>query len=271
MMAAYVAAFRAWESRQVTALALLVPAIAVNLLYGQNGTLTVALLIAGMRLVPVRPVLGGILLGLLSYKPQFGVLVALALVASGSWRTAVAAGVTALLLVLASLAAFGIEPWLAWYRGIPEFEAILLGQRARLEHLMPTALSNALALGASDRVAGLIQSGVTILAAAAVWYAFRRNRGRPAIAVLAVSALLGSPYAFIYDLTLTGAAIALIAAAGGGFSAIEIAVVVAALALPPAMLLNLVPPVAASVNLALLIVLLRRVRPAAAPATEIPA
>ncbi len=38
-----------------------------------------------------RPVLAGILFGLLAYKPQFGLLIPFVLAASGRWRTFAAA------------------------------------------------------------------------------------------------------------------------------------------------------------------------------------
>ena len=71
--------------------ALLAPASLINLLYGQNGFLTAALLVGGIRLAPSRPLSGGVLLGLLAYKPQFGLVVVVALVAARLWRAIFAA------------------------------------------------------------------------------------------------------------------------------------------------------------------------------------
>jgi hypothetical protein len=68
------------------------PAVMINLVSGQNGAFSAAILAGGLMLLDRRPVLAGLLLGLLCYKPQLAVLVQVALVASGRWRTAFAAG-----------------------------------------------------------------------------------------------------------------------------------------------------------------------------------
>jgi hypothetical protein len=62
-------------------LLLLAPGVAVNLLVGQNGLLSTLLLGAGVLGLARRPLVGGALLGLMSYKPHFAVLIPLALVA----------------------------------------------------------------------------------------------------------------------------------------------------------------------------------------------
>jgi alpha-1,2-mannosyltransferase len=273
-LAAYLAALWDRPPRSSTLLlALLAPAAAVNLFYGQNGFLTAALLMGGIRLAPSRPVLGGILLGLLlSYKPQFGLLAVIALAASELWCAALAGALTVAAAAIASLLAFGAEPWSAWIGSLPEFGTIVYEQRARLVALMPTAFSNALALGASERSALLIQTAVAFVAAAAVWFAFRSTRGKPAAAALAVASVLASPYAFIYDLTLVAAAAALIAGeAAATLGPTEVLVLAAALLLPAGMFLNVVPPVATLVHLAVLAVILLHLRSAAPGRTGEPA
>ena len=83
----------AWRLRTVL-VALFAPASVINLGFGQNGFLTAALLIGGIRLTPSRQLIGGALLGLLAYKPQFGLVVAVAVIAAGLWRAAFAAVLT---------------------------------------------------------------------------------------------------------------------------------------------------------------------------------
>jgi hypothetical protein len=261
-LAAYMIAIcaPAWRPRTVL-LALLAPVTAINLLYGQNGFLTAALLVGGTRLAPSRPVLGGILLGLPIYKPQFGFLVVVALAAAGSWRTMLAAALTGVALVAASLLAFGLQSWMAWLRAMPDFIAIVDSERARLLPLIPTALANALALGASERLALAVQVAAMAAAAAATWFAFRRGVAGPAAAALAVATVLAAPYAFLYDLTLVAAAVALIAAEyWSTLSALEVLVLGAAVLLPAGMRLHAVPPVAAAVHGALLVLILLRLQ-----------
>ena len=63
------------------------PAVFVNIGHGQNGFLTAALLGGALHLLDRRPWLAGVLIGLLAYKPQFGVLIPIALLASRRWST----------------------------------------------------------------------------------------------------------------------------------------------------------------------------------------
>jgi arabinofuranan 3-O-arabinosyltransferase len=94
-------------------LALAVPMVCLNALVGQTGFLTAALIGGTLYLIPIRPVLAGICLGLLAHKPQFGLLFPIALIAAGHWRVFVSASVTAIAMFVVSWLAFGTESWLA--------------------------------------------------------------------------------------------------------------------------------------------------------------
>jgi hypothetical protein len=87
------------------------PAVLANAFAGQNGALTAALLCGGLLLTGRRPVLSGVLLGLLTIKPQLGILVPICLLASRDWKAIGAACGTAAALFAASVAAFGFESW----------------------------------------------------------------------------------------------------------------------------------------------------------------
>jgi len=100
--------------RPAIALALAAPFTAWNLLAAQNGFLTAALLGAALLLLECRPVAAGIFVGLLSYKPQFGILLPVALIASHQWRAIAGAAAPILLLAGLSIAAFGTGAWAAF-------------------------------------------------------------------------------------------------------------------------------------------------------------
>ncbi len=81
----YLAVMRAIVGRPFgLVLAAAFPVVFNNALVGQNGFLTAALIGGTLYLIPVRPVLAGICLGLLSYKPQYGLLFPLVLIAAGA-------------------------------------------------------------------------------------------------------------------------------------------------------------------------------------------
>ena len=64
----------------------LAPATMVNVIGGQNGFFTAALLLGALTLLDCRPLTAGLLLGLLTIKPQLGLLLPLSLVAIGAWH-----------------------------------------------------------------------------------------------------------------------------------------------------------------------------------------
>src|SRR5215472_17007755 len=97
------------------------PFTAFDLAYGQDGLLTASLLGASLLFLESQPVLAGFFIGCLTYKPQFGLLIPLALAASSQWRAFASAAVTAMLLAIATVVAFGAGVWL-------EFPAQLLAQ-----------------------------------------------------------------------------------------------------------------------------------------------
>ena len=106
------------ESAWVTLLlALAFPAVFVNLGHGHNGFLTAALMGFALLLLDTRPIVAGILFGLLAYKPQFGLMIPLVLIATGRWRTFSAAGFTVALLVIGATLAFGVKVWPAFVAG----------------------------------------------------------------------------------------------------------------------------------------------------------
>ena len=87
-LAAYLAAIRAILPRPETLLiAAAFPAVFVNIGHGQNGFLTAALLGGALQLARSPTLARRRADRLLAYKPQFGVLIPIALLAGGRWST----------------------------------------------------------------------------------------------------------------------------------------------------------------------------------------
>ena len=175
------------------------PAAFLNNFLQQDGYYTAALLACGLMLVERRPVPAGILLGMLCYKPQLGILLLPALIAGGHWRVLLAAAATALLLAAATAILLGESTWIAF------FDRMLLQRqfmewRAPAWSWMPTVFAMMRLIGASAPAAYALQGLSTICATVAV-VALWRERCPPAIksAGLVVAAFLATPYAWDYD------------------------------------------------------------------------
>jgi hypothetical protein len=196
-------------------LALAFPAVFVNLGHGHNGFLTAALL--GFALVQLdrRPVLAGILFGLLAYKPQFGLMIPLVLVATGRWRTVFAAAATVALLVLAATLAFGTDTWRAFFIFAEYTRMIVLETGETGWHKIQSVFSWARMWGAGVPLAYAVQGAVTLAIGAALVRLWRSSASFALkAAALCLAAILATPYSLDYDLMVLAPAIAFLAMDG---------------------------------------------------------
>ena len=177
----------------------LAPASLLNATIGETAFFGTALLVAGFAWLPARPVLAGIAFGLLTLKPQLGVLVPVALLARGDWRTILAAGLTVLGLAGASLLVFPLSLWRAWLRVLPQYQQMMVSNPAHLSHFMATINAGALDLHASAGVALAAQVVGGVGIALVVWVCFRRADYRLAVAALLAGTTLAAPHDYVYD------------------------------------------------------------------------
>src|SRR5690606_3010560 len=91
--------------------ALTAPIVLICLGHGQNGFLTAALLGGGLFLIDRRPLVAGLLLGCLVYKPQFALLIPALLALGGHWRAFAGATLSCLGLIAISLILWGWPVW----------------------------------------------------------------------------------------------------------------------------------------------------------------
>ena len=178
------------------------PMVFWNIGLGQNAFLTAGLFGAATLLIDRRPIPAGLMFGALCYKPQFGLLVPLALAAGGQWRAFAAAGAAVVALVLASLALFGAGTW-------QTFVATVGGSHETYEsgRILFAGMANtfgaARLLGAAPPLAYALQIAASLAAAALVVLFWRRRPSLPTrAATLAAAALVAAPLALLYDLML---------------------------------------------------------------------
>ena len=188
------------------------PAVAINLFAGQNGFFTAALLILAVREVDRRPMVAGICLGLLTIKPQLGLLFPLALLLSGRTRCFVWAAATALVLIALTIAIFGTGVWLDYLRlAVPFQRDVMNYGTGILVPMMPSAFMNARLWGATPVIAWIVQAPFSLLAIAAVVWTFSSRRDPMlSFAVLITAGFVVTPYVFGYDMVVFGWLIAML-------------------------------------------------------------
>jgi glycosyl transferase family 87 len=199
--ALYVTAIRAIVGHRIgVMLACAFPGVLADFMSGQNGFFTAALLGASLNFMERRPVLAGCFLGLLTYKPQLGILFPLVLVASGRWRTLFSAGATVTLIAAMSWAVFGWGSWEAFFRCLSEYSHIHSNSGdhwAKMQSVFVVVRR----LGGSEGLATAVHGSFVVLIALTLVFVWRSAASfAMKAAALAVGALLATPYLFLYDM-----------------------------------------------------------------------
>jgi alpha-1,2-mannosyltransferase len=196
-------------------LALAFPAVFINLGHGHNGFLTAALIGAALVQLDRRPALAGMLLGLLAYKPQFGLLFPVVLAASGRWRTFAAAAATVAALAAITTAALGTSVWDAFLASTRFTRIVVLENGETGWQKIQSLFSVVRMWGGTVALAYAVQGSVTLMLAAAMAWLWRAPVDFALKAAgLVTAALLATPYSLDYDLTALAPAIAFLAVHG---------------------------------------------------------
>ncbi|MDD3146912.1 MAG: glycosyltransferase family 87 protein, partial [Candidatus Riflebacteria bacterium] len=178
------------------------PATFQVFLHGQNGFLTATLLSGGMMLLNAHPFSGGILLGLLSYKPHLCILVVPALAAGKHWKALQGFFFSLFFFTTTTFWVYGFEPWQAFLNNIPIAAAILKAGALPFAK-MPTPYAAIRLLGVQPASASLIQGISTLLCLLFVVLLWRSRAGYGIKAAgLIAATLLASPFGFDYDLVI---------------------------------------------------------------------
>ena len=230
--AAYLAVMRAILPRPETLLiAAAFPAVLINIGHGQNGFLTTALLGGALHLLDRRPWVAGVLIGCLAYKPQFGVLIPIALLAGGRWRGIGAAAVTVAVLFGLSFLTLGSGVWHAFADSMNFTQTVVLEQGGTGWEKIQSVFSAARMWGADVHTAYAVQIALALMLAASLAWLWRSDATFELKAsALATASLLATPYVLDYDLVVIAVGIVFFARHGlsHGFRTFEISLLAAA-------------------------------------------
>jgi hypothetical protein len=201
---AYLVAIRAViGERSGYLLAAAFPALLGNFIVGQNGFLTAGLVGGALFLLPRRPIVAGLLIGLLSYKPHLGLLFPVALIAGGYWRAFFTAAIVAALMAAAAWLAFGGDTWAAFFANIGHTSRAFLSDGWADFGKLQTAFGLTRMLGGGETLAWAVQGIVALVAALAVAVLWRSDDAcEIKAAALATGAMLATPYLYTYDLVV---------------------------------------------------------------------
>jgi hypothetical protein len=176
------------------------PAVLTNVLIGQNGFITGALFIGGLRTLRRNALLGGAILGLMVIKPQLALLLPVAMIAGRQWKAIAGAIASATAALLAALAVFGTPAYQGFFKILPFFtHAMAVGRWPWNEMVSVFGLLRY--YGVPQNTALILHGVVALVAAGLVarawWLDLEERDG-----ILAAATLLIPPYLLTYDALL---------------------------------------------------------------------
>jgi len=200
------------KSQKFLALLVMVlsPASLLVLVTGQVTFLIAAMGVTGLLCLKSRPIAAGILFGVAGViKPQAMVLLPVALLAIGAWRTMAATAFAAALVVLVSALVFGVHAWIDWLSAVSRFGALVMKSPGLVRGMItPTALG--MTMGLDPGALDTWRLGFGLGALVMVWTVFRKTEDLARrLTALFGGALFISPYAMHYDAGLLAPAVAL--------------------------------------------------------------
>ena len=186
------------------------PASVLVMVTGQVTFVIAAAVVVALLCLKTRPILAGVLLGLAAViKPQSLVLLPVALIAVGAWRTLATVAITGLIAAVAATVAFGVNVWFEWLAAMPRFEHFVMGAPGLQRGMItPTALGISMGLDPGGLATWRLLFGIG--GAVMAWRVFRRtdDPARRLTALLGGSLFI-TPYAMHYDAALLAPAAAL--------------------------------------------------------------
>lgn len=178
---------------------------------GQVSFIAASIILAGLAVLRRRGLAAGLVLSLLTLKPQFALLVPVALVCGGNRRACIGFTLGAAALLALSVAMLGADPWLSWIHFISGTDAHFAAWQETGRYSGQSMDAHLLVLGFSSRIAGVGQLIASLAAAGIVGWSFATILDtRRRMIVFMVAATLGAPHISNYDAVLSALAAALV-------------------------------------------------------------
>jgi hypothetical protein len=192
---------RILPARGILLIALLPYTVPANLFLGQTGFLVSGLLGLALSLIAARPFLAGLCLGLLTCKPQYGLMFPVILLVTGQWRMIAGACVSFASLALAVTGFYGVAIWRAYAGafGTTSLENFMTDDG--LDAIDQTVFGVMHWFGAGFAAKWTVHLIVAALMTALVcWVCRRPVSSRLKAAAIGIGALIATPYMLAYDL-----------------------------------------------------------------------
>lgn len=211
-MGAWLLAVRGWAGRIDGLMLAAFPPLLISITHGQTSLLLAALLGGGFLFAARGQALrAGVLFGLAAFKPQFGVLVPLVLIAARQWRIIGWAGLTVVLSAAVTSIAFGPDIWGQWLAAAGPAQAAMAEGAVgfgKMQSLFAALRLLGLSAAAAYGAQGVLSVAVAVIVARLAW---RQGMTLELGAATLVGALLATPFVLDYDFALLAFPLTLLA------------------------------------------------------------
>ncbi len=175
------------------------PLMLYVIIYGQNSIYTASLLFLGLHFLDKKPIISGLCLGLLTYKPQFVIIMPFALLLTRHYKVMFSLSICFAIQAITSIVIFGFQPWISFLK-TTDIVFKLLATNVLHVSLMISSFSTFINLGiplALAKSLSLIFFMIISVIGLYVWYIRKGDQLAKAILVSAIC--LATPYMFHYD------------------------------------------------------------------------
>ena len=171
---------------------------------GQLSALIAVIFVIVFKQMDKRPFMAGLLIALLTVKPQVGLLFPFFLMITGRWRVFLGAAVGTIAFIGLSVLIHGIEPWTTYIEvGAPAQSRVLLNLPEITAGLMPTAFVNFYNAGLSFTAASILQLIVAVSALITMIYVCIKTTDKfLQYAIFLSCTFLLTPYLMMYDMLI---------------------------------------------------------------------
>ncbi len=190
----------------ITMLASLSPFIVLGSMTGQTGLFSAIILTSGyIAIERNKPLLAGLILGCLIFKPHLALALPFCFLATKDWKVIIGGIASSLLIILISYGVFGAEAWSEFVTNFSNNNTVTLLAKNDIYDRIPTVYLTLLGLIKSKTVAITLHIIVAVLAIFACVSIWRTSHDRIArLICLFITPALISPYFFDYDLAGVG-------------------------------------------------------------------
>ena len=186
----------------ITILASLSPFVVLGGMTGQTGLFSAIILTSGyLAIERDKPVLAGLILGGLIFKPHLALALPFCFLATKDWKVIIGGIASSALIILISFGVFGVEAWSEFFTNFSNNSAVNLLAKNDIYDRIPTVYLTVLGLMKSKAVAISLHIIVAVLAIFACVSIWRTSHDRMArLTCFFIMPAFISPYFFDYDL-----------------------------------------------------------------------